>query len=83
MATWIEFRCEDNAEDYSYINTKEQCWTNQNDGGGEICGDSVTELLATKRRIEKNLKEAGWKRFKIGWVCPHCIKHRNAQEHQD
>jgi hypothetical protein len=73
MAYWIEIRCEDRDQPYAegYLNAR--CWSFDNQGCGDLASDNVSDLLAVRRHIEIRALEAGWKKLKRGWVCPHCI----------
>ncbi len=70
MGTFIELRCENRTN----RSAGEKCWSLTSDQGTISC-DTRTAVLAVLRDLEDAHKNAGWKKTKLGWVCPVCAEH--------
>lgn len=71
MAIWIELRCEKRGEGREKWN--EPCWSDENNGPGEMADDTKTSVEKTLTFLATEAKKAGWKKLKEGWVCPCCL----------
>jgi len=69
MATWMEIRCDVNADPTSYDN---KCWSSVNAGPMQMAGDTQAAVIRTLRDVHADARKQGWKRIEAGWACPHC-----------
>ena len=79
MATWIEFRCE--ARTQEFAGTSEEgayqarCLSHHNAGPQDMALDTRASVIDLLQTLEREAKEAGWVKTKVGWVCPGCAKY--------
>jgi len=71
MATWMEMRCDVNADPKSYDN---KCWSSVNAGPMQMAGDTHTAVLGALKDLQNEAFTQGWQRIPGGWACPHCKK---------
>lgn len=75
MGVWIELRCERRGEGRSEF-SEDRCWSDDNEGPGELAGDSQKSIAATFSNITKDAASSGWKHVRgEGWVCPCCLAY--------
>lgn len=68
MSLWIELRCDVRAA---------CCYSHQNNGPTDLVSQNRSSLEAGVRRLERDAREAGWKRRSDAtWACPNCSKEQ-------
>lgn len=65
MAIWLEIRCEKRGE-------IPDCWSDRNDGPSALSSEDRVSVLASLSGMEKQGRASGWKRTRLGWICPNC-----------
>jgi hypothetical protein len=65
---WIELRCS--------ANKSNSCFSSRNEGPMYLSGEGTTSLAATIKAIGTKAKNNGWKKTRMGHVCPACAKEQ-------
>ncbi len=79
MGTWIELRCE--ARTQSFAGTpaegefRARCLSYHNEGPQDMALDTNADVLQVLQQLAREAKDSGWKKTRVGWVCPACAKH--------
>lgn len=76
---YMELRCEDRSEPYADVEIRgERCWSHDNYGCAQFASDTLSDGFIGIQQLFVEATECGWEQIKDhGWVCPHCISHRN------
>lgn len=74
MGIWIEIRCEGRAGNNS------GCWSDSNHDPGRMSKETNASLMSVKQELEKDARDAGYKRYKDGWYCPACVSTQAAHK---